>query len=483
MILGSEISGRRRAIWIISVFLITAYLKPALLLAQGAGDWPLWGGSVSRNSVSQMQGLPMEWDVSTGKNVKWVASLGSISYATPVISGGRVFVGTNNEGLRDPKQDGDRGVLMAFRESNGEFLWQATSEKLASGQVNDWPEQGICSTPLVEKDRLYYVTSRCEVVCLDTQGFRDKENDGPYRGERLTEETDADIIWVFDMMKEVNSFPHNMTASAPVSYGDLLFTGTSNGRNEEGNLPSPDAPSIIALDKRTGTLTWSDNSPGKNVLHGQWSSPAIGEIGGIVQVVMGQGDGWVRGYEALTGKRLWEFDTNPKEAVWPKDRNNVISTPVIVGDRVYIANGQDPENGDGPGHFYCIDGTQRGDITEKGRVWHYDEIHRSISTAVVEGGLVYVPDYAGFLHCLDASTGEVCWIHDTFASVWGSPLVVGDRVYLGDEDGDVVVLRAGEKEEVLAEMNMGGSVYGSPVPANGVLFVATYNQLFALEAQ
>jgi outer membrane protein assembly factor BamB len=317
-------------------------------------------------------------------------------------------------------------------------------------------------------------------VCLDTQGFRDNENDGPYRQEKLTDEIHADIVWVFDMMKEISSFPHNMTASSPVSYGDLVFTGTSNGRDEDGNLPFPDTPAIIALNKNTGDLAWSDNSPGKNVLHGQWSSPAVGKIGGIAQVVMGQGDGWVRAYEASTGKRLWEFDTNPKEAVWPEDRNNVISAPVIVENRVYIANGQDPEHGSGVGHFYCLDATQRGDITEQGQIWHYGDIGRSISTAVVHKGLIYIPDFAGFLHCLDAVTGNVQWVHDTFASVWGSPLVVEDRVYLGDEDGDVVVLRAGRTEEVLAEVNMGGPVYGSPVPANGVIFIATYNQLFAL---
>lgn len=469
--------------FLFSIPLIVFDLWPICLHAQESGDWVMAGGSASRNAVSQIKGIPVDWDVSEGRNVKWVSSLGSISYTSPVISRGMVFVGTNNEGLRDPQQTGDRGVLMAFRESDGEFLWQATSEKLASGQVNDWPEQGICSTPLLEGDRLYYVTSRCEVVCLDIHGFRDDENDGPFQGEELVGQTHADIVWTFDMMKELKSFPHNMTASAPVSYGDLVFAGTSNGRDEEGNLPSPDAPTIIALNRNSGALVWSDNSPGENVLHGQWSSPAVGEIGGVVQVVMGQGDGWVRGYEALTGNRLWEFDTNPKESVWPADRNNVISTPVIVQDRIYIANGQDPENGDGPGHFYCIDGTRRGDITETGRIWHYDKIHRSISTAVVKGNFVYVPDYAGFLHCLDIQTGSALWVHDTFASVWGSPLLVGDRLYLGDEDGDVVVLQAGGEEKVLAEMNMGGPVYGSPSPANGVLFIATYNKLFALTAQ
>ena len=73
------------------------------------------------------KGLPTDWDVKTKKNIKWVADLGSQSYGNAVVAGGMVFVGTNNEGLRDPKQPGDRGVLMAFRETDGEFLWQHTT--------------------------------------------------------------------------------------------------------------------------------------------------------------------------------------------------------------------------------------------------------------------------------------------------------------------------------------------------------------------
>src|SRR5687767_1669885 len=144
----------------------------------GTGDWPMWGGTPDRNMVSSMKGLPAEWDVKTKKNIKWVAALGSQSYGNPVVAGGMVFVGTNNEGLRDPKQPGDRGVLMAFRESDGEFLWQHTHEKLASGRANDWPFQGVASSPLVEGNRLYYVSNRGVLWCLEINGFRDGKNEG-----------------------------------------------------------------------------------------------------------------------------------------------------------------------------------------------------------------------------------------------------------------------------------------------------------------
>ncbi len=447
----------------------------------GSGDWPMWGGTPDRNMVSQAKGMPGEWDVKTKKNVKWVAQLGSQSYGNPVVAGGMVFVGTNNELMRDPKQPGDRGVLMAFRESDGEFLWQQTHPKLESGRANDWPFQGIASSPLVVGERLYYTSNRGVVLCLDIQGFRDKENDGDVKDEKLTGQFDADVIWTFDMMEEVGSYPHNLSNSSPVIWGDLIFVSTSNGQDESHvNIPSPRAPAIIALNKDTGKLVWEDNSVEDRILHGQWSTPSVGTIGGVVQVVSAQGDGWVRGYEAATGKKLWEFDSNPKESVWPRTRNELIGTPVIVDDRVYIANGQDPEHGEGVGHLYAIDATKRGDITQTGRIWHFDKIRRSISTAAVADGLLYIADFSGFLHCLDAKTGQLYWTHDVFAAVWGSPFVVDGKVYLGDEDGDIVVMQHGKEAKVLGEMNMGSAVYSTPVPAHGALFLNNRTELFAL---
>jgi outer membrane protein assembly factor BamB len=447
----------------------------------GTGDWPMWGGTPDRNMVSNMKGLPLDWDVKAKRNVKWMAQLGSQSYGNPVIAGGMVFVGTNNELMRDPQQPGDRGVLMAFRESDGEFLWQQTHAKLESGRANDWPFQGVASSPLVEGERLYYVSNRGVVLCLDIRGFRDGENDGPVTDEKLTGQFDADVIWTFDMMEEVGAYPHNLANSSPVMWGDLIFLSTSNGQDESHvHIPSPRAPSIIALNKNQGTLAWEDNSVQDRILHGQWSTPTVGEIAGVVQVVSAQGDGWVRGYEALTGNKLWEFDTNPKDSVWPRTRNELISTPVVYQNRVYIANGQDPEHGEGVGHFYKIDPTKRGDITQSGLIWHYDKIRRSISTAAVADGLVYIADFSGFLHCLDAETGQPYWTHDTLAAIWSSPMVMDGRVYLGDEDGDIVVLQHAKEKKVLAEMNMGSAVYGTVVPAHGTLFVANRNELYAI---
>ena len=447
----------------------------------GSGDWPMWGGTPDRNMVSSMKGLPTTWDVKTKKNVKWVAELGSQAYGNPVVAGGMIFVGTNNEGPRDPNVKGDKGVLMAFRESDGQFMWQAVHDKLAAGRANDWPYQGICSSPLVEDGVVYYMSNRGELMAVDANGFRDGKNDGLVKDEKNTKETDVDIIWRYDMMDELGVLQHNMANASPVSYGDLIFVNTSNGQDESHvNIPSPKAPAIIAVNKKTGKLVWEDNSVGERILHGQWSSPSVGKVGDTVQLAVGQGDGWVRGYEALTGKKLWEFDMNPKDSVWPKTRNEVISTPVFYDNVVYIANGQDPEHGEGVGHLYAIDPTKRGDITETGRIWHYDKIRRSISTGSVYNGILFYSDFSGFLHALDAKTGKPFWTHDMFAAIWGSPMVIDGKVYLGDEDGDVTVLNADKTLKVIAESNMGSSVYSTPVPAHGVLYIVNRNQLYAL---
>jgi outer membrane protein assembly factor BamB len=259
-----------------------------------------------------------------------------------------------------------------------------------------------------------------------------------------------------------------------------VFLSTSNGQDESHvHIPSPKAPSIIALNKNTGRFVWGDNSVGDRILHGQWSTPAVGRIGGVDQVVSAQGDGWVRGYDPQTGKKLWEFDLNPKESVWPKDRNELISTPVLHRDRVYIGNGQDPENGEGVGHFYGIDATQRGDITQTGRLFHVD-IRRTIATAAAADDLVYISDFSGFLHCIDAKTGKEVWTHDFLASVWASPVLIDGKIYIGNEDGDVYIMQAGREKKELARINMQAGVTSTVVPAHGTLFINTNSQLYAL---
>ncbi len=151
----------------------------------GPKDWAQWAGSSLRNNCPDVKNIPTQWDVESGKNVRWSAALGSETYGNPVVANGQVYVGTNNGSgyVKRYPATVDLGCLICFSEKDGSFLWQHSNEKLPTGRVHDWPDQGVCAAPLVDGERLWYVSNRGEVVCLDTKGFHDGENDGPFNKE------------------------------------------------------------------------------------------------------------------------------------------------------------------------------------------------------------------------------------------------------------------------------------------------------------
>jgi outer membrane protein assembly factor BamB len=451
-------------------------------------DRGMFGNTPTRNMVSGETGLPDDWNPKTGLNIKWSQPTGSQTYAGPVLANGRVYVGTNNEGHRNPDVVDDHGVVMAFSADTGDFLWQMLTAKLPAGRVNDWPLQGVCSTPYVEGDRLYYVSNQAHVTCLDAEGFADGENDGPYTEETLTDEHAGDVIWTYDMIGELDAFPHNLAVSSPLVVGDLVYVSTGNGTDEgHVNIPSPLAPSFVAVNKNTGELVWENAMPGNNILHGTWTNASYAEIDGVKQILFPGGDGWLYSLEPETGELIWKFDCNPKDAEWVLGgrgtRNNLISSPVVYDDKVYIGVGQDPEHGEAPGHFWVIDATGKGDVTDTHLVWTRggEDFHRTISSAAIKDDVVYIADLSGFLYALDAQTGEHFWTYDAFAAIWGSAFVADGKVYLGDEDGDVVILKEGKELEEINEINMGASVYTTPIAHDGVLYLASRNHLYAIQ--
>jgi outer membrane protein assembly factor BamB len=450
-------------------------------------DWPHWGGGPGRNMVNpDEKNMPTTWDVKSGKNIKWVARLGSLAYGNPVIADGRVFVGTNNDGRYDESIDGDRGNILCFRESDGVFLWQAVHDKLAAGRVNDWPRQGICSTVEVQGNRLWYLNNRCEAICLDTAGLRDGKNLG-IKGEQYHGQGKADIIWKYDMIEELGVFRHNLATSSPLVLGDLLLLVSGNGVDEGHlNIPSVVAPSFVAFNKNSGELLW-EFTVDDRVLHGQWSSASAGVVNGKSQAIFPGGDGWVYALEPQTGKVIWQFNCNPKDSEWELGgygtKNNLIATPVFANGRVYIGVGQDPEHGTGVGHLYCIDAGGKGDVTATGMVWHRGnkDFGRTMSTVAVSEGLLYAADLDGMFYCLDADTGKAHWTHDLKSAIWASPMLVDGKIYIGDENKNVNIFEHGKQKKIINTVEMGEPVYTTPSAANGVLYISTKSKLYAIE--
>jgi outer membrane protein assembly factor BamB/HEAT repeat protein len=423
--------------------------------------------SPAKTTVVEATNPPLHWDTTTGRNIVWSVELGNETYGRPVVAGGAVYVGTDNARHMNPDFREEAGVLMAFDAKDGRFLWQDVAPRVERG-LREFVLPSTTGAPYVEEDRLYYVTSECQLRSLDRQGSR---------------------IWELDMCGRLGVFPHEATNSEVLPVGDLLMVSTSNGQNEgHTRVPSPRAPSLIAVDKRSGEVVWRAIGAGGQVLHGQWSSPVAANVNGRIQVLFGGGDGWLRSYDAASGHEIWRFDGNPKDARWlPRpgvlSRSSIIASPVFADGRVIVAMGQSPGHGNGPSLIHAISPNGRGDVTESRLLWTSRDVGRVVGTPIAKDGLLYVGDLGGTIHCLDAGTGAHVWKHETHDEIWGSLLLAGDRLYVGNVAGRMTILRAGRRKQVLGQIDMDAPIYSPPAAVGDALYLATAIRLYRIAAK
>ena len=487
----------------LAAFALLASL-PSLTLA---ADWPMGGRSQDRNPVSPEPNAPHNWQVKTKReeprNIRWSTPHSGYAFGGPVVANGFVWVGASNvRNPLDPKIADDRGVLACFRESDGKFLYQYTIPRLEN-RNHDWPHNGLSGSPIVAGDRLWFITNRREVVCLDIEPLRTGTG-SPREVWKCDLVADHKIVPVSPMIHT-----HNTIGSLAM-HGDLLFVPTGNGVAVDhpgaSKIKAPQAPSLICLHKDNGALVWKDSSAGERGYGGHHASPLVIEIGGTAQVIHPQADGWVRSLRAETGELLWKFDTNSKDGEWDwfsgKERHKsvVTATPVFLGGKVYFAKGREHEFSSEYGRLFCLDPTKRGDISPEiedgqrgkpnvhsGLVWEFTtdgndrlRLQETSSSVAVADGLVILPDSSGLVHCFDAKTGRRFWTHELLGTVYGDPLIVDGKIYVGDDDGDVTVWKLSKEKELLAICNCGHSIIAPPVFANGTLFIETMETLYAI---
>jgi outer membrane protein assembly factor BamB len=505
-------------------------------IAARAADQPQWGQGWSRNMVSDERDLPADFDPKTGRNIKWIAKLGDETHSTPVIANGRVYIGTNNNDPRDPKHQGDRGVLMCFEESTGKLLWQLVVPKREEDKFHDWPRSGISSPATVEGERVYIVSSRGEVMCLDARGMANG-NDGPFKDEGehmiqkpMADETnqsaignrqsavitpgplDADIFWMFDLTKGAGIWSHDAAHSSILIYGDHLYLNSGTGvDNTHRKIRTPDAPSVVVIDKRTGAYLARDNEHiAPNIFHCTWSSPSAGVVNGKPVIFFCGGNGVVYGFEPLatnqTGrvadivsppgdvaklKKIFEFDfdpSGPKTEVHRYTTNrregpsNIFGMPVFLDGRLYVAGGGDIFWGKNEAWLKCIEVKSLGGGVRTNALWTYPLEKHVMSTPAVFNGLVFIADIGRKMHCIDAVNGKVVWTHDIKGDAWASPYVADGKVYLGTRSGNFYTWAAAREKKVLAELELKIPISATATAANGVLYVARMQNLYALKS-
>jgi outer membrane protein assembly factor BamB len=507
---------RSLRLFLVSALAVAVLAQPAL-----AADQPQWGQAWSRNLASNERGLPSSFDPQTGRNVKWSARLGTETHATPIVAGGRVYIGTNNGEPRDPKHQGDRGVLMCFEEKTGLLLWQLVVPKRVEDIYFDWPRSGICSPATVEGERVYIVSNRGEVLCLDALGMANG-NDGPFRdeGAHMTPAgeppmtpgpLDADILWLFDLPTGAGIWSHDAAHSSILIRGNLLYLNTGTGvDNTHKRIRAPDAPSLVVLDKRTGRLVARDNEHiAPNIFHSTWASPSAGEVNGRPLIFFAAGNGIVYAFDPIPDppspqepsgqsntpplqflRRVFQFDFDPgapKTNVHKYNSNrrespsNFFGMPVFYQNRLYVAGGGDIWWGKNQAWLKCIDATRTGDITTNGLVWSYPLQRHVMATPAIWDGLVFIADCGHQLHCVDALTGQPFWTHELKGEAWASPLVADGKVYLGTRDGSFYVFAAHRQKQLLSAIDLDSPISSTATAANGVLYVSTMTRLYALQ--
>jgi outer membrane protein assembly factor BamB len=490
---------------------LLCFILILLIPSAKAADQPQWGQKHSRNLVSDERNLPVSFALESGANVFWTASLGGGCYGSPIVAEGCVFIGANNSEARDPRHEGDRGALYCLKEEDGSFRWQLVVPRIGGDDFLDWPDIGICSPPTVEQGRVYTMTNRTEVVCLDIAGMADG-NDGSYQmeGRHMTPADqpalepgplDADILWLYDLRSEAGVYPHDSPHASALLDGDFLYINTCNGTtNTHREIGNPNAPALVVLNKHTGELVATEKeSISQLTFHSTWAPPSLGVVDDKRLVFFGGPDGVCYAFHALPQdpgagvkalELCWRFDcdpTSPKSDIFDYLNNNkegpslIMSMPVFAGGSLYVTAGGDIWWGKRRSWLKCIDPTGFGDVTHSHERWAYEMPYQCCSTPAVAEGLVFVTDDGGYIHCVDAATGEGCWTHKFGRKIWGSALVADGKVYAAGRNGNFAVFEASREKKILFETRFPDEINGTPTAANGTLYVATLKTLYALK--
>ena len=512
------ILGRRQACslrldsWILSAVLVCCATFVVLARSATAADRSQWGEAWSRNQVSPETHLPAVFDPESGLNIQWSVPLGTETHSTPVLSNGRILIGTNNEVPRDARHTGDRGILMCLNEEDGRLLWQLVVPKRDEDPYFDWPRSGISSPATIEGDRAYIVSNRGEVLCLDMKGMEDG-NDGPFREEGIhmtpsksdagsPGPLDADILWLLDLTREAGIWSHDAAHSSILLHGDHLYLNTGTGvDNTHRKIRLSDSPSLVVVDKNTGKLLAREKEGiAPLIFHCTWSAPSLGLVNGKPQIYFAGGNGVLYSFLPLPSsarpadpipglKTIWSFDCDPdapKSDVHRFHQNkktgpsNIYGMPVFHEESLFVAGGGDYWWGKLEAWLKRVDATGSGDVTSTSEMWSYPLNRHVMATPAIQDGLVFIADCGRTLHCVDEKTGRPVWTQDIRGDVWASALVADGKVYQGTRSGDFYVLRAHREKELLHHFKFDHPISATPVAANGTLYIATMSELFAM---
>ncbi len=401
-----------------------------------AGNWPSWRGP-SQDGISPETKFPTTW--SKDKNVRWRVALPDVGNSSPVVWGGTVFV-------TQALEDGKRRTLMAFDRATGAKRWQQGVD-FAENEPHHKTNPHCSASPVTDGERVVVSYGSAGIVAYD---FAGKE------------------LWRTDLGKQVHDWGQG---SSPAIHGDLVII-----------YHGPGAFSALhALDKRTGAKKWSvplkeqhpgerfDGFAGKNDgALGTFSTPLVVKAGGRDEIILPVANR-LRAFSPADGAELWNADgMNPL----------VYSSPTYGEGKLVTMGGFF-------GSMMVIHPGGQGDVTGKRLFYERRMKKHTIGSPIVKDGHAYVSVTDGFGQCYELATGKLVWeerLPSSGASgqTWASAAMAGDRLYIVNQSGDTVVLRAAPKYEVIAVNPVGEPSNSTPALSDGEIFLRTQSGLWCI---
>jgi outer membrane protein assembly factor BamB len=432
----------------------------ALLLAVNptrAEDWPQWRGP-SGGGVSHDSGFPVEWSATS--NIAWKTPLKGLGVSTPIVAGGRVYVtyqigenalkpgvhptlvqgagvatsGEHALGGARPHERADTKIVLAlaaFDRRSGRAVWEYSLD--AEGVLPQTHEKRNLATPspVTDGERVYAWFSNGQLAAVDLSGK---------------------LVWSRHIGREYSVMDIDWgQSSSPVIFENLLILACFN----------PSASFLLALDKKTGKQAWRTDRE-KGII--SYSTPLVIEGPNGPELVLNTSER-VEAFNPATGKPLWRFTEANR---FP------IPVPVFDAGVLYLNRGYRSSP------YMAIRAGGEGEINQTQVVWRTANGGPYVPSLVFYQGLLYMANELGVISCADAKSGELVWRERLGGFYSASPVAAEGKIYLLSETGEMLVLRAGRKAEVLSKNDVGEQSIASPALSNGQIFLRTDRSLFAI---
>ncbi|HEX5081211.1 MAG TPA: PQQ-binding-like beta-propeller repeat protein [Blastocatellia bacterium] len=422
------------------------------------GNWPSFRG-LQAAGVTEKQNLPDRWDGKTGENILWRTTIPGLAHSSPVVWGSRIFV--TSAVSSDPKAsfrpglygDGDasqdrstqKWMIYAVDKRTGKILWDRVAYEGAPREKRHMKSTYASSTPATD--------GRIVVAWFGSQGVYAYDVNGRF-------------LWKADLGR-LNLGAYDIptyewgTASSPVIWNNLVIL----------QCDTQDDSFLLALDADTGKQVWKtdrDEIP-------SWGTPTVAMTSAGPELVTNASN-YIRGYDPRTGKELWRLGRSSKITA---------PTPLFADDKFVIASGRAPER-----PIFVVKAGARGDLTlPEGKtasdavVWSRAGRGSYMPTPLVYDGILYVLANNGLLDAYDLRTGDEVYrqrlplVGSGFSA---SPVAADGKLYLSNEDGEILVVAAGRKFAHLATNSMGELLMATPALSEGVMYVRSSQSLFAV---